>query len=127
MVPATSDPRSTVRPMTTPCRPRSGTVLVVERDRGPAYYAKWRDSTGRQVKRLLGPAWVERNGVGWKRRRGRIPDGALDERAAIVAMAAVMKEHEASLEAPRVDATATFSAAAALWLHHLEHVEGAKP
>jgi hypothetical protein len=26
------------------------------------YYAKWRDGSGGQVKRLLGPAWVERLG-----------------------------------------------------------------
>jgi integrase len=113
--------------MTPPSRPRSGALLVVERDRGPSYYAKWRDSTGRQVKRLLGPAWVERNGNGWKRRRGRLPDGQLDERAAFVAMATAIETHEATLEVRPVKRSATFAEAAALWLHHLEHVEGAKP
>jgi DNA processing protein len=34
--------------MPTPC----GSVVVVARDRGPVYYAKRRDSTGRQVKRI---------------------------------------------------------------------------
>jgi len=104
-----------------------GALLVVERDRGPIYYAKWRDSTGRQVKRLIGPAWVDRAEEGWKRRRGRLPDGAVDERGAIVAMAAAIAEHEASLDVPTVDRSSTFADAAALWLHHLEHVEGAKP
>ena len=106
---------------------QSGALIVVDRDRGPTYYGKWRDSTGRQVKRMLGPAWVVRDGSGWKRRRGRVPEGVLDERAAIVALAAAMDAHEASLDAPPVDRSATFTDAAELWLHHLEHVEGAKP
>jgi integrase len=63
------------------------------------YYAKWRDRTGRQVKRQLGPAWLVPDGTGWKRRRGRVPDGTLDERAAIVAMAAATDAHEATLDA----------------------------
>ena len=110
--------------------PRNGALLVVQRDRGPAYYGKWRDSTGRQVKRRLGPAWVERDATEWRRRRGRVPDGALDERAAVVAMAVAMDAHEVALaaEAPgTVQREATFADAAERWLHHLEHVEGAKP
>ncbi len=106
---------------------RSGALIIVDRDRGPTYYGKWRDSTGRQVKRMLGPAWLVRDGAGWKRRRGRVPEGVLDERAAIVALATTMDAHESSLDTAPVDRTATFADAAELWLHHLEHVEGAKP
>jgi integrase len=95
-----------------------GSVIVVERHSGPVFYGKWRDSTGRQVKRALGPAWVGR--------RGRAPDGVLDHRGAIVALAAVVDAHEAGLSAPRVDGAATFADAAEEWLQHLEHVEGAK-
>ncbi len=59
----------------------SGALIVVERDGGPVYYAKWRDSGRRQVKRRLGPAWVERDGDGaWRKRRGRVHDGYLDEK-----------------------------------------------
>jgi integrase len=105
----------------------SGSVMVVSRERGPVYYAKWRDATGRQVKRMLGPAWVERNGVGWKHRRGRVPDGALDQRAAMIAMGDAIRAHEAGLGEPRADRRATFADAAATWLHHLEHVDGCKP
>ena len=105
----------------------TGALLVVNRDRGPVYYAKWRDSTGRQVKRRLGPAWVEADGAGWRRRRGRVPEGALDERAATIAMGEAIRTHEASLGAPRVDRAVTFADAATTWLHHLEHVEGCKP
>ncbi len=41
---------------------RSSTLLVVERDSGPVYYAKWRLEDGTQVKRRLGPAWLVRIG-----------------------------------------------------------------
>ncbi|HEV7805199.1 MAG TPA: hypothetical protein VGO80_05255 [Solirubrobacteraceae bacterium] len=91
------------------------------------YHAKWRDRRGSQVKRVLGPAWVTRDGEAWRRRRGRLSDGSLDERAAVLAMAAAMDEHDAALgEEPR-DRHATFADAAERWLVHLEHVEGAKP
>ena len=93
--------------------------MVVEREGGPVFYGKWRDSTGRQVKRKLGPAWT---GQG-----RRAPRGVLDERGAIVALAAAIEAHEAALVKPRVDCTVTFADAAAAWLHQLEHVEGAKP
>ena len=104
-----------------------GSLLIVERAAGPVYFAKWRDSTGRQVKKRLGPAWVERAGSEWRRRRGRVPDDVLDERAAVVAMSEAIARCEASLRQPRTDRRATFTDAAAAWLHHLEHVAAAKP
>ncbi len=106
----------------------SGALIVVERESGPLYYAKWRDSTRRQVKRKLGPAWVERDsGGGWRKRRGRARDGYLDEKAAIVEMKRLIDEHEAELAKPRPKRHATFEEAAADWLHRLEHIDGAKP
>ena len=95
-----------------------GSVFIVERDGGPVFYAKWRDSTGRQVKKRLGPAWVK---------RGRPPVDALTDRDAVIALAAAVEAHEQALKKPRVDRTVTFADAAAAWLDHLEHVEGAKP
>lgn len=92
--------------------------MVIERERGPVFYGKWRDSRGRQVKKRLGSAWVK---------RGRPPAGALTERDAVVALAAAIEAHEAGLKVPEVDRVTTFADAAAAWLHHLEHVEGAKP
>jgi hypothetical protein len=71
-----------------------GALLVVERDGGPVYYAKWRDAGGRQVKRRLGPAWLVRTGSGWRVRRGRVPAGSLDERAAVVLMASTIEAYE---------------------------------
>jgi integrase len=102
--------------------------IVVERDGGPVYYAKWRDSTRGQVKRKLGPAWAEREPAGaWRKRRGRAPDGYLDEKAAIVEMRRVIDEHEGELATARPESEPTFDEAAADWLHRLEHVDGVKP
>jgi integrase len=105
----------------------TGNVLIVERDGGPVFYGKWRDSTRRQVKKRLGPAWVERAGDGWRKRRGRHPEGFLEERAAIVALAQAIQEHEAGLARPRPSRPLSFEETAARWLEHLEHVGGAKP
>jgi hypothetical protein len=57
--------------------------LVVRSGKGdqPYYEVKWR-AGGRQLKRRLGPPWLERADGGWARRRGRVRDGFLDERAA---------------------------------------------
>jgi integrase len=57
--------------------------LVVRSGKGdqPYYEVKWR-ADGRQLKRRLGPAWLERTDAGWTRRRGRSREGFLDERAA---------------------------------------------
>ena len=110
-------------------RNASGALIVVEREGGPVYYAKWRDSTRRQVKRRLGPAWVERDGDGaWRKRRGRAREDFLDEKAAIVEMRRVIDEHEAALlTGPRRESEQTFDEAAADWLHRIEHVDGVKP
>ena len=104
-----------------------GALLVAQRRAGPMYLGKWRDSTGRQVKRVLGPAWVVPDGAGWRRRRGRAPDGVLDERSAYVALAALVAAHEEEVEAESQRVVATFAEAAERWLHHLEHVKRIKP
>ncbi len=127
MVPAPSDLELSLWAMSTATRLRSGAVFVVERDRGPMYYGKWRDASGRQIKRLLGPAWAVQDRGEWKRRRGRVPDGVLDERAAIVALADAVDEHEAVRSAEPVSSTPTFAEAAARWLDHQEHIAGVKP
>jgi hypothetical protein len=47
--------------------------------------AKWRDSIGRQNYRRLGRAWMEPEGAGgWRRRRGRTPEGYLPREAFVV-------------------------------------------
>jgi hypothetical protein len=71
-------------------------VIVREQGGQPFYEAKFRHY-GRQIKRRIGPAWLERdpdNG-GWRARRGRVPDGSYSERAAIVAAARIAGEYVA--------------------------------
>jgi hypothetical protein len=104
----------------------TGTLLVVERVSGPVYYGKWRDSTGRQVKRRLGPAWVVRAGSSWVPRPGRVREGWLDERAAYVTLASAIERHERALAA-LPDGDVTFADAVARWMHHLEFVKCVKP
>jgi integrase len=93
---------------------------------GPVYYAKWRLDDGTQVKRRLGPAWLERGRDGlWKRRRGRPRDGFLTEREAIVAMAEAVREHAETVgRAQRPDRT--FGDVAEDWLRHGERKRGLK-
>ena len=74
------------------------TTNVVVREQGgqPFYEAKFRHY-GRQVKRRIGPAWLERdpdNGD-WRARSGRAPEGTYSERAAIVAAARIAGEYVA--------------------------------
>jgi integrase len=38
----------------------TGSLQIIERQRGPVYYLRFRTPSGRQVKELLGPAWVKR-------------------------------------------------------------------
>jgi integrase len=101
------------------------------KDGTPYYEAKWRHD-GRQVKRRLGRAWLDPDGEGgWRKRRGRTPEGWIDERTA----------HVAAAEATRTVADEATKAAAAEehaklitvrrlafeWLDWLEHVRGAAP
>jgi integrase len=111
----------------------SGTLVVVERSDGPVYEAKWRRA-GVQVKRRLGPAWIERDAEGaWRARRGRLPESFLDEKRAVVRMAQVVGEHDAHErqieqgERERRERGLTFRELTAAWLTHLEREFGAKP
>jgi integrase len=109
--------------------------IVIREHRGrPFYEAKFR-YRGQQVKRRIGPAWLERDpGTGgWRRRRGRLPDGAFDERAAHVAAAELVAEfvrQAADLEraeAERRSRGVTFREVARAYLQWLQDVAGAKP
>ena len=112
----------------------TGALVVAERNDGPVYLAKWRRS-GRQVKRRVGPAWLERpaDDSGWVMRRGRVPEGYFDEKRATVRMAELIAEHdeeERAIEAgdrERRERGVTFRELAAEWLEHLRHERGAKP
>lgn len=108
--------------------PTGALVVRTSATGSPQYEAKWRDSKRRQMKRRLGPAWLERNeDGGWRRRRGRVRAGFLDERRAHVEMARAIAEHEEELSREPLNRTATFEDASAAWLDHLEHEKRVKP
>src|SRR6202050_3516063 len=100
----------------------------------PVYEAKRRRG-GRQVKRRVGPAWLDRapDGSGWIPRRGRVQEGCFDEKRATVRMAELIAEHdreERAIEAgdrERRERGVTFRELAAEWLEHLQPEGGAKP
>jgi hypothetical protein len=112
----------------------TGALVVAGSANRPAYEAKWRRA-GRQVKRRIGPAWLERatDDSGWVMRRGRVPEGYFDEKRATVRMAELIAEHEEeerAIEAgerERHERGVTFRELAAEWLEHLQHERGAKP
>src|SRR5579859_4412683 len=97
---------------------RSAHLLVIERDRGPVYYGKWRLEDGTQVKRRLGAAWLDRSRSGsWVRRRGRPGAGFLTEKEAIVEMDRIRRQHDDTIgRAHRPDRT--FGDVAEDWLRH---------
>lgn len=112
----------------------TGSLVVAGRADRPVYEAKWRRA-GRQVKRRIGPAWLERaaDDSEWLMRRGRVPEGYFDEKRAIVRMAELIAEHdreERAIEAgerERRERGVSFRELAAEWLEHLRHERGAKP
>ncbi len=109
--------------------------IIVREHRGqPFYEAKFRHN-GRQIKRRIGPAWLERDpDTGdWRRHPGRVGEGAYDERAAIVAAAQLVDAHVAEaanaarVEMERRTRGVTFREVAQDYLRWLEDVRGAKP
>lgn len=108
--------------------------------KGKAYWdAQWRyrlaaSEPWRLKKRRLGLAWQELDAAGeWRKRRGRCPEGWLDERAANLAAVDAMETQAAEIaaaelaEARAADALKTVRALAQDWLSWLEEVWGAKP
>src|SRR5665213_3000841 len=109
----------------------TGALVVVGRADRPVYEAKWRRA-GRQVKRRVGPAWLERatDDSGWVTRRGRVPEGYVDEKRATVRMAELIAEHDEDERAietgerERRERGVTFREVAAEWLEHPRHDHG---
>jgi integrase len=101
--------------------------------------AQWRYRTGplepwRLKKRRLGLAWQERDEAGkWRKRRGRCPEGWLDERAAHLAAVAAMETQMGQVAAEREAAAKAAEAALTVrvlahdWHSWLKEVWGAKP
>jgi integrase len=113
-------------------RKPTGTILYRHGKGGAAdvvyAVAKWRDSTGRQQYRRLGPAWVERHAAGaWRKRRGRPPDGHLDLRVAHVALAKLIDSTEEAIGQAKTDAAATLADVAPQYLDYARHTQRLKP
>lgn len=108
-------------------------VIVAAKQGDGAYFeAKWRDRDGRQVKRRLGQAWVERDANGgWGKRRGRTPAGWLDQRTVHIAAAEMVErvEHERAdaAEAAAKAEAVTFRRVAHEWLVWRRDVKGGAP
>src|SRR5215831_2213329 len=110
------------------------TASIVVREHGgkPFYEAKFRHE-GHQVKRRIGPAWLEDGPDGWRPRRGRVRQGWFDERQAHVSAAGIVAEYLADasdrehLERERHSRSVTFRALTDDYLRWLAYVKGAKP
>ncbi len=107
-------------------------VIRVGQDGTPFFEAKWRDEQRQQIKRRIGPAWVEPDGDGgWSKRRGRPRDGWLDERAAHVAaaekVADVERERTATVLKVARAGRATVRQVAREWLAWKRDVKGGAP
>src|SRR5437660_423713 len=113
-------------------RPAPTASLQVREHGGRLFYEALFRHEGRQVKRRVGPAWIEDGPDGWQRRRGRVPAGHFDERRAHVAAAGSVgedlaeAEHRERLERERASAGATFREIAEDYMRWLEDVRGAK-
>lgn len=110
-------------------------TLLVRQHRGrPFYEAFWRFQ-GKQVKRRIGPAWLERDdgSADWRRRSGRLQDGHYDEARAHVAAAQLVAEYVADaadrerVERERRTRGVTFREVAHSHMRWLADVAGAKP
>jgi integrase len=111
----------------------SARPFIRERASGCFWYGKW-SRHGQPVIRALGRAWVEPDGNGgWRRKRGRAPEGVLTEAEAAAQMLALMREHDAEQTLLERDAGerrrrgVTFRELATEYLGWLEDVKGAKP
>lgn len=108
---------------------REAGALIVRAHKGvPFYEAKWRDATRKQRKRRLGRAWLEPDpDGGWRKRRGRVRNGFLDEKRAYREMSRVIAEVEAEQQITPRMREARFEDAVDIWFEHLEFEKRAKP
>jgi integrase len=116
-------------------KPKASAAIVVREHRGQAFYeAKFRYH-GAQIKRRIGPAWLDldRETGEWRPRRGRVPDDSYDERRAHVAAARLVADYTADAEdhervaRERLTRGVTFREVAHAYLKWLAEVKGAKP
>jgi hypothetical protein len=108
-------------------RPTIHLLPPVERADGPVYFVKWREPGGAQVKKRVGPAWVERGEVppghrratrhaGWIKRRGRPPAAFFTEDSALASVMELVeraRDERSRADDPAVALTVTFDEVAA--------------
>jgi integrase len=93
-------------------------VFRVDRAKGPAWYAKYRLPDGRQVQKLIGPAWAD---------RGRPAAGYFTKRAAEAWLHDVLAQARRGTLPGMRSGGATFAEAAAEWIRFIEQDRGRKP
>jgi len=96
----------------------TGHVYLVERKHGAKWYAKYRLPDGRQVQKLLGPAWTE---------KGRPKTGYLTERTADEALQAILADARRGTLEEAKKTGVTFSVAAAEFLRYKDEVRKVDP
>jgi integrase len=107
--------------------------LIVREYRGQPFYEAFFRNNGKQIKRRIGPAWLEKTRDGWRPRAGRVPGGSFDERRAHVAAAGIVAEYvtEAAerekVERERLVHGVTFREVAQDYMRWLRNVKRAKP
>jgi integrase len=110
-------------------------AIVIREHRGQAFYeAKFRYQS-RQVKRRVGPAWLDLDPTtgAWRPRRGRVREGFYDERRAHVAAAEVVSAYvtqaadEERTKRERRARGVSFREVAHEYVRWLADVKGAKP
>lgn len=97
-----------------PTRRVTGHVSLKRRKRGNQFYVKYRLPDGRQVQRLLGPAWEQ---------SGRPPAGYFTKRTAAEALGEILADARRGTLAGMDTTGATFADAAGEYLRYVEHVK----
>jgi integrase len=96
----------------------SGSVAIVDRKRGPVWYARYRTLSGQQRQKLLGPAWTG---------RGRPPAGYFTKRTAEDWLRDHLDEARRSAALGFAATGVTFAEAAEEYLRYAEQDRGCKP
>lgn len=111
------------------------TASIAIRERaGDAFFEAMFRHQGRQLKRRIGAAWLERDETDeWRPRRGRVPDGYIDQRRAHALAAQIVSDYLAEaaeierVERERRTRGVTFREVAHAYLDWLKDVRAAKP
>ena len=97
----------------------TGHVKLVKRKRGDKFYVKYRMPSGKQVMKLLGPAWTERS---------RPPAGNYTRRTAEESLSALLTDiRRGEVPDPGDRGGKVLADAVAEWLRYVEHEKDRRP